>query len=194
MTYDEKDQVKIRSQEIRACNALLALLELHHPGYSPKKESAPSHEPILAVPDSTAERLETGDFLVLEIPDFLPKNPKRRSFPPNFWPIIGKPMPTLRLILQCVSTHLGVGPIDIISQRRTSNLIYPRHLCYWLMRSMTTHGLPTIGRTFGGRDHTTILHGCRKINALVLGGDKRVMHDVAAIKQLIERSLGEIKW
>lgn len=191
MRYDEKKPETIRVQEIKACNALLALLELHHPEYSPNKNPTPARETILAVPDATAQKQETGDFFVLEIPDFLPKNPKRRAFPPNFWPIIGKAMPSLKLILECVSSHLMVGKIDIISERRTVNLTYPRHLCYWLMRSMTTHSLPTIGRTLGGRDHTTILHGCRKINALVLAGDKRVMYDVAAIKQLIEKSLEE---
>lgn len=137
-----------------------------------------------------AKKSESEEFIVLEIPDFLPKNPERRAFPPNFLPILEKPMPSLKLILQCVSMHLNVGTIDIISERRTLNLIYPRHLCYWLMRSMTTKTLTVIGRSLGGRDHTTIMHGCRKINDLVLSGDKQVMHDVASIKMMVESSLG----
>lgn len=189
MCYDVKTATKHRAREISASAKLLALLKLHHPEYDPSRNVCVIQKTITVVPDATAQKSESEDFLILEIPDFLPKNPERRAFPPNFWPILEKPMPSLKLILQCVSAHLKVGIIDIISERRTINLIYPRHLCYWLMRSMTTNSLPTIGRSLGGRDHTTILYGCRKINALVLAGDKQVMHDVASIKMLVEASL-----
>lgn len=191
MNYGTKSDTDFRIKTMKGSAALLVLLERHHPEYSPNWNGSVIRETIIAVPDATAEKSEQDEFIVLEIPDFLPKNPERRAFPPSFWPILEKPMPSLKLILQCVSHHLNVGKIDIISQRRTLNLTYPRHLCYWLMRSMTTNTLPAIGRFLGGRDHTTILHGCRKINALVLSGDKKVMHDIASIKRIIESSLGE---
>ena len=52
---------------------------------------------------------------------------------------------------------------DLLSNRRSRSITRPRQVAMALSKELTNHSLPEIGDAFGGRDHTTILHGCRKI-------------------------------
>ena len=72
---------------------------------------------------------------------------------------------TAELILQIVADHFGLTPLDITSQRRSKEIVYPRQITMYLCRSMMDIPLQSIGKVLGGRDHTTILHGCEKIAA-----------------------------
>ena len=72
---------------------------------------------------------------------------------------------TPELILQVVSDHYGITPLDICSQKRNKEIVYPRQIVMYLCRSMTATPLQTIGRFLGGRDHTTVIHGADKITA-----------------------------
>ena len=67
------------------------------------------------------------------------------------------------LIIQIVSDHYGLTPLDISSQKRNKEIVYPRQIVMYLCRNMTDTPLQTIGRYLGGRDHTTIIHGAEKI-------------------------------
>lgn len=67
------------------------------------------------------------------------------------------------LIIQVVSDHFGLTPLDISSQKRNKEIVYPRQIVMYLCRDMTATPLQTIGRYLGGRDHTTIIHGAEKI-------------------------------
>ena len=67
------------------------------------------------------------------------------------------------LIIQIVSDHYGLTPLDISSQKRNKEIVYPRQIVMYLCRNMTETPLQTIGRYLGGRDHTTIIHGAEKI-------------------------------
>lgn len=69
-------------------------------------------------------------------------------------------------IQQLVADHYGVRVADLKSKRRTAAISTPRQVAMYLCRTLTSHSLPEIGRLFGGRDHTTVLHGCRKIGDL----------------------------
>jgi chromosomal replication initiation ATPase DnaA len=60
----------------------------------------------------------------------------------------------------------GVTLADIKSRRRTANVVKPRQIGMFLSREMTNQSLPDIGRRFGGRDHTTVLHAYQKIGRL----------------------------
>ena len=71
-------------------------------------------------------------------------------------------------IIRLVCKTEGVSLSDVLSQRRTKNVCFPRHIVFYLAATTTNHSLPVIGRYFGGRDHTTILHGKSKIAALRL--------------------------
>lgn len=72
---------------------------------------------------------------------------------------------TPELIIQVVADHYGLTPLDIASQKRNKEIVYPRQITMYLCRSMTATPLQTIGKYLGGRDHTTIIHGADKISA-----------------------------
>jgi hypothetical protein len=74
--------------------------------------------------------------------------------------------PRVSYIMDVVADHFGVSLQDILSIRRNESIVHARHVAIYLARSTTTHSLPVIGRLFGGRDHTTILHAVRKIHFL----------------------------
>jgi chromosomal replication initiation ATPase DnaA len=69
-------------------------------------------------------------------------------------------------IIKAVATHYGVSRNDILSHRRTANVVRPRQVGYYLAKVLTLKSLPEIGRRFGGRDHTSALSGIRKIERL----------------------------
>ncbi len=66
-----------------------------------------------------------------------------------------------------VAAHFNLRPIDILSPRRARAVARPRQIAMYLCKTLTTCSLPDIGRSFGGRDHTTILHGIRKVEELM---------------------------
>ena len=65
-----------------------------------------------------------------------------------------------------VATHYNVSRADLLSSRRTAAVVMPRQIAMFLSKSLTLRSLPEIGRRFGGRDHTTVLHAVRKIDKL----------------------------
>lgn len=71
---------------------------------------------------------------------------------------------TPELIIQIVADHFNLTPEDIISQKRNADISKPRQIAMYLCRTMTNTPLEQIGRYFGNRDHTTILHGYKKIS------------------------------
>lgn len=88
--------------------------------------------------------------------------------------------PTIKQIIKVVCDHYGVTPTDILSARRTYNVTRPRQIVMYLARSLTLRSLPEIGRMIGNRDHTTVLHGARKIAGFVESSDEMK----AAIEEL----------
>jgi chromosomal replication initiator protein len=69
-------------------------------------------------------------------------------------------------IQKLVATHYNVSRADILSSRRTATVVRPRQIAMYLSKVLTLRSLPEIGRRFGGRDHTTVLHAVRKIEGL----------------------------
>jgi chromosomal replication initiator protein len=69
-------------------------------------------------------------------------------------------------IQKLVASHYSVSRADILSSRRTAAVVKPRQVAMFLAKMLTLRSLPEIGRRFGGRDHTTVLHAVRKIEAL----------------------------
>ncbi|HLY00315.1 MAG TPA: chromosomal replication initiator protein DnaA [Roseiarcus sp.] len=70
-------------------------------------------------------------------------------------------------IQKLVASHYSVSRADILSSRRTAAVVKPRQVAMFLAKMLTLRSLPEIGRRFGGRDHTTVLHAVRKIEALI---------------------------
>ena len=69
-------------------------------------------------------------------------------------------------IQKTVSDYYNIKLSDLLSSKRNRSLARPRQLSMSLAKELTNHSLPEIGESFGGRDHTTVLHACRRILAL----------------------------
>ncbi len=69
-------------------------------------------------------------------------------------------------IQKAVAEHYGLRQADLLSERRNRAIARPRQAAMWLAKQMTTRSLPEIGRRFGGRDHTTVIHAVRRIDEL----------------------------
>ena len=66
-------------------------------------------------------------------------------------------------IQRVVAEHYRVTVSDMLSKRRSRTVVWPRHVAIYLTKELTNYSLPEIGKSFGGRDHTTVLHAYRKI-------------------------------
>ncbi|MEP9354413.1 chromosomal replication initiator protein DnaA [Xanthobacter sp. KR7-65] len=86
-------------------------------------------------------------------------------------------------ILRVVAKHYNVSRADLLSQRRTANVVKPRQIAMYLAKTLTLRSLPEIGRRFGGRDHTTVLHAVRKIDGLV-ATDRALAEEIEVLKRL----------
>jgi chromosomal replication initiator protein len=73
---------------------------------------------------------------------------------------------TIENIMRVVAEYYKIKVADILSKRRSRSVARPRQMAMALAKELTNHSLPEIGDAFGGRDHTTVLHACRKINEL----------------------------
>jgi len=88
-------------------------------------------------------------------------------------------------IQKVVSRHFNVSKADLLSSRRTRTTVRPRQIAMYLSKIMTPRSLPEIGRRFGGRDHTTVLHAVRKIEEL-MGGDRGFADEVELLRKMVE--------
>lgn len=88
---------------------------------------------------------------------------------------------TISQIARAVCKQYRVKPADITSSRRTANVILPRHVLFYLARLLTLSSLPMIGAKCGGKDHTTVLHGARRIAELIKT-DPQLAAEVEAIR------------
>jgi len=79
-------------------------------------------------------------------------------------------------IQKTVAEYFKIRVGDLLSKRRTRSIARPRQVAMALAKELTNHSLPEIGDAFGGRDHTTVLHGCRRIAAL-RESDERIDND-----------------
>jgi chromosomal replication initiator protein len=88
-------------------------------------------------------------------------------------------------IQKLVASHYNVTRADILSSRRTANVVLPRQIAMFLSKALTMRSLPEIGRRFGGRDHTTVLHAVRKIDALTKR-DAAVSEEIELLKRTLQ--------
>jgi chromosomal replication initiator protein len=83
---------------------------------------------------------------------------------------------TLDSIQKTVAEYFKIRVSDLLAKKRTRSIARPRQIAMALAKELTNHSLPEIGEAFGGRDHTTVLHACRKI-AELLETDSRIAED-----------------
>jgi len=88
-------------------------------------------------------------------------------------------------IQRVVARQYNVSRADLLSSRRTANVVRPRQVAMYLAKTLTLRSLPEIGRRFGGRDHTTVLHAVRKIENLV-GNDTSLAEEIELLKRQLQ--------
>jgi chromosomal replication initiator protein len=88
-------------------------------------------------------------------------------------------------IQRIVARQYNVSRADLLSSRRTANVVRPRQVAMYLAKVLTLRSLPEIGRRFGGRDHTTVLHAVRKIEALS-GNDTALAEEIEGLKRQLQ--------
>ncbi|MEM1287898.1 MAG: chromosomal replication initiator protein DnaA [Pseudomonadota bacterium] len=92
---------------------------------------------------------------------------------------------TIEEIQRRVSEHYNIRLSDLIGPRRLRALARPRQVAMYLSKQLTSRSLPEIGRRFGGRDHTTILHGVKKIEEL-MAQDSQLADDIEILRRTLE--------
>jgi len=92
---------------------------------------------------------------------------------------------TIDEIQRAVSTHFEVKQIDLISERRAVAIARPRQIAMYLAKRLTTRSLPEIGRKFGNRDHSTVIHAVKRIEDL-RGKDSEIDGAVRALMRTLE--------
>lgn len=93
---------------------------------------------------------------------------------------------TIDEIQKAVSAHFDLKPIDLLSARRAVAVARPRQIAMYLAKRLTTRSLPEIGRKFGNRDHSTVIHAVRRIEEL-RGTDRDIDSAVASLMRQLER-------
>ena len=91
---------------------------------------------------------------------------------------------TIVNIQKTVSEYYKIRVAELLSRKRTRMIVRPRQVAMALAKELTEHSLPEIGDAFGGRDHTTVLHACRKIKELC-ETDGRIREDKARLLRLL---------
>jgi len=166
-------------------NSRVALARAHHPGFDVPQAvlayiaKSVTHNGrdlegalnrLLAHSKLTGQPV-TMDLAEREIRDLIrPQEPKRVK---------------IEDIQRVVARHYNVSRSDLLSSRRTANVVRPRQVAMYLAKTLTLRSLPEIGRRFGGRDHTTVLHAVRKIENLV-GSDTSLAEEVESLKRQLQ--------
>jgi chromosomal replication initiator protein len=150
---------RARARQLGVGREVLAWLADHIPGSPRQLEGA-------LVRLETLIRVEGRSLSLAELPQLLPEEAARQ--------------PSLERIVRQVGRFFAVEPRQLCSRRRSHDALLPRQVSMYLARQLTRLSLEQIGAFFGGRDHTTVLHACRKIEE-ALPHDARI---AGAVRQL----------
>ena len=88
-------------------------------------------------------------------------------------------------IIKVVAEHHGLTRVELCSDRRFKRLVWPRQVAFWIANRCTRFSLQEIGRRFGNRDHTTVMHAVRKIEELKIS-DLSIAEDVELLKRQLQ--------
>jgi Bacterial dnaA protein helix-turn-helix len=145
MSLARTDESVSRERAAKASDRLLASLRRHH-GEEEPPAVIPVPEPPKPLPP---------------IPNAVIAGACKIAFPPI---VLNQIEAIQRAVIQ---EFPGVTMSDLKSDRRTAKVVHPRQVAMYLAKKVTLRSLPEIGRRFGGRDHTTVLHAVRKIEAKI---------------------------
>ncbi len=91
---------------------------------------------------------------------------------------------TIENIQRTVAEYFKIKVADLLSKRRSRSITRPRQIAMTLAKTLTNHSLPEIGDAFGGRDHTTVLHACRKVKEL-LASNLDIQEDYKNLRRIL---------
>jgi len=97
---------------------------------------------------------------------------------------VDKPDITVDYIQKVVANYFNISTEDINGKKRSQNIVFPRQIAMYLCRKLLSNSMPKLGLAFGGRDHSTVIHGCNKIAELI-EIDAEVRDTVMEIEKLI---------
>ena len=89
---------------------------------------------------------------------------------------------TIPQVMETTAQFYSLALEDLTGRRRTKEIALARHVAMYLARELTEASLPRLGKAFGGRDHTTVLHGCERI-AEGLERDEELRYDLLRLKE-----------
>jgi chromosomal replication initiator protein len=92
---------------------------------------------------------------------------------------------TIEDIQRRVADYFNLRLSDMLAKRRAQSVVRPRQVAMYLAKQLTSRSLPEIGRKFGGRDHTTVMHAVRRIEEL-RQTDSNIADDVDLLKRMLE--------
>jgi chromosomal replication initiator protein len=85
----------------------------------------------------------------------------------TMYPVRGRTQPTISDVQAAVAAHYSLSTAELVSAGRTARLTWPRHIAIHLARELTGAPLQAIGEAFGGRNHGTVLHACKRVSERV---------------------------
>lgn len=147
---------------------------------APAPAPAARPEPHLAV-DVRAPRAPGEMGVEDEEPSF-PRDPNRE----RDW-IVLAPRVLMAEIFEAVCRHYDVSSVDVLSQRREKRVMRPRLVVYYLCHKLTIRSVTQIGQFLGGRDHTSILSGLKRVEKLISDGDDALAADIDEIARRLTR-------
>jgi hypothetical protein len=169
-------EVQHRMANVVACDTLLHLLTLHHSNeprrFNPRnlpviiRNRSPIIEGYLA---EKHRQIKAQRVAALEA-------------------IMGEPRITIMDIRRAVCQHFKTTSAMLNAKRRTAPVVYHRSVALYLARELTPRSLPEIGRSFGGMDHSSVLHACRKIDGKTKSDDA-VRKDIEVLRHRLQVAL-----
>jgi chromosomal replication initiator protein len=97
------------------------------------------------------------------------------------------PQVTIKGIQETIAERFGLSLAELCGDKRSQNIVYPRQVAMYLSRELTDSSLPKIGKQFGGRDHTTVIHATSKI-ARMIREDRSVYNLVQELTARIKQA------
>jgi chromosomal replication initiator protein len=103
----------------------------------------------------------------------------------SMYPVRGSSQPTVEDVKRIVADQFSLSTAELISASRTARVTWPRQLAIHLARELTGASLKTIGDAFGGRNHATVLHACKRVSER-LAEDDNIAHDLDSLTQRLD--------
>jgi chromosomal replication initiator protein len=117
--------------------------------------------------------------LTLEVLDAMYPSPRRTA-------------PSIAQVQAAVAEHFGLSVAQLTSSTRTAKVAWPRQIAIHLARDLTGASLPSIGKAFGGRNHATVLHACKRVSER-MKNDRQTVDEIAALAELLAHDEGDRK-